>query len=406
MTSKQINHSTKATNELDTQSTIANTLVELHHSCPQYLKPATVTNSIQNVDKLDISNKVSLQDIVSNNGDTYCQSSDNKFVVGIVTNVVRNNQNNITSYFANFYNKQNEKKKTTKTFDRMIFFMDVFSLSGQCGVIIYNNNDKAHQSLSLVISSDNAVLPGTAIAIMEPTYEKLYLGDNNDMPILLDDDMKSIIPLDMKENKWIWQREFPISTLITDVGTRAFLYKKVFLKLNHVQIVKSNCTGQLCDRIHKEDGSTSCFCFSTPHTQSLVLSCNVFVYNNLDLDNSTHFIHVNRHFQSYRFTMLLTDRVIIDTTMIADETQKYQPKLRLHVSAYVKYVNEHGGWTIMGWYRNALKQDANVTTDDRKSKSDDNKNKILSEEVEPHIVRLVPNEYPFTDYPTNPFTFD
>ena len=288
----------------------------------------------------------------------------------------------------------------------MIFFMDVFSLSGQCGVIIYNNNDKAHQSLSLVISSDNAVLPGTAIAIMEPTYEKLYLGDNNDMPILLDDDMKSIIPLDMKENKWIWKREFPISTLITDVGTRAFLYKKVFLKLNHVQIVKSNCTGQLCDRIHKEDGSTSCFCFSTPHTQSLVLSCNVFVYNNLDLDNSTHFIHINRHFQSYRFTMQLTDRVIIDTTMIADETQKYQPKLRLHVSAYVKYVNEHGGWTIMGWYRNALKQDANVTTDDRKSKSDDNKNKILSEEVEPHIVRLVPNEYPFTDYPTTPFTFD
>jgi hypothetical protein len=367
------------------------------------ITPATSINSNELPTELLTSNQISLQDIVIKNGEVYEQDSDNKYVVGIVTHLVRNNQSNQSTYFNNFYNNKKKEQSKNKPFDRMIMFVDVNSTNGQCGVIIYYSALEAQQSLTLVRKSEFAILPGMPIAINEPSFNGLFLGTRGDMPILTDLKMNSIIPLDKDESKWMFKISYPIIPPADQVVTRAFIYDQVYIKVNNVQIEKSNCTGRLCDRTEQENANSICFCFSSGSSQALVITCKVFVFSDEKMEENQ--IHVNHKFQSYQFTLMLTDTVIFDMTMTAEETIRYRLKLRNYVSKYISHVNQNGGWSIIGWYRNARKTDAHTTIDNKKVKIDEDKNTIISEYVEPHIVKLIPLHYPLDKFEEPPFTF-
>ena len=64
-------------------------------------------------------------------------------------------------------------------------------------------------------------------------------------------------------------------------------------------------------------------------------------------------------------------------------------QMRRHLSIIVDYVNANGGWSVIGWFRVGMLQDAADSSQDLPRNQTE---LIAAETVSPHISRLCPTE--------------
>ena len=243
-----------------------------------------------------------------------------------------------------------------RTYDRLALFADTRE-PGRCFAMIYKNSAASTNFFSRCIRTHEGV--GNVFFLDEPTPVTSTLGSTASVPII--ESVWDALPISN-----------PIDTLLPNVPllppdmgcTRYFCSHNVReLQFHNASFVDSVCTGVFCDRQLCTDTVTNpqairCGCFHYDRSSApLTIQFDIAMPCPLDFDQSG--ITYISGFRSYRTTLLF----------IKKDTLKYVKKndsndlntLRNAVREVVQYVNNNGGWSIVGWLRTGTVHDISET---------------------------------------------
>ena len=243
-----------------------------------------------------------------------------------------------------------------KNYDRLALFADT-SENGRCFAIIFKNSAVAAKFFDHCIRSQEGV--GHAFFLDEPSPVTSTLGSTPSVPII--ESVLKTIPINN-----------PINTLIPHVPletpnmgcTRYFSSHNVTdIKFLNAQFVDSICLGYFCDRQLCVDNLTTptnakCGCFyqdrSTAPTiiqVDIVLPCPV----SFDQTGKTYITN----FRSYNTSLLFIKKETLK--IVENDNSDHLDLLRLTIKNIVKYVNDNGGWSYIGWLRTGIVHDISET---------------------------------------------
>jgi hypothetical protein len=135
----------------------------------------------------------------------------------------------------------------------------------------------------------------------------------------------------------------------------------------------------------KNAEGTPCGCLVQSDRCNVVLSCNLFIRT----QEGEQLFSV-KNFRSWVFTKLLCGSSLSDLLTKADYSDDESfDQIRSHLSIIVDFVNANGGWSIIGWFRIGMLQDAADSSQDLPKNQMEF---IAAETVTPHISRLCPTE--------------
>jgi hypothetical protein len=116
----------------------------------------------------------------------------------------------------------------------------------------------------------------------------------------------------------------------------------------------------------------------------VVLSCNLFVK-----DRDKRNILVVKEFRSWVFTKMICGSSLSDNSCKDDFNDGDNlDRLRERTSVIIDYINANGDWTIIGWYRVGMQQDAADKMQDHNKIPVET---VAAETITPHVSRLIPN---------------
>ena len=183
---------------------------------------------------------------------------------------------------------------------------------------------------------------GDVYAMPEPSKEIKTLG--REMYIVSSRD--AFIPLKTPAlpNKEMTQSQEGVS--------RFFILHGQHIEVRAPTLVPTQCTGTTCDR--RRINETNCGCYHKDRNsgRSHVLQMDI---NIKGTDSKLG------DWSSLRFTKLLMAGEIPAETDVGDKliVRNYRRK----ISALIEYVNNHGGFTVVGWHRLGVTTDASKTTE-------------------------------------------
>ena len=248
---------------------------------------------------------------------------------------------------------------TEATYHRMLMFRETSSSNGKCFVILLKNG----RDFTDLMYDDMKI--GDVVSIVEPVFSGNFLSSQCDVPIIstnLPDEFALapeavVTPDTVKSN--------PICN--PDQGcTLSFRREGVSVTIKGAKFKVHECKGTLCDRQKK-----GCTCmYNDFKTFNYVMEFMV----------SMDGYGVDISFSSLQFTRLV---LVVDTLKHHSvkhlNTRAVRIPLREKLKTLVTHVNDHGGWNVIGWMRAGEKVDQIDGTE-----------KVVSDTIAPHIVRLQP----------------
>ncbi len=200
---------------------------------------------------------------------------------------------------------------------------------------------------------------GNVFFLDEPTSVTSTLGSTASVPII--------------ESNWdSLPISNPINTLLPNVPllppdmgcTRYFCSHNVRdLQFHNASFVDSVCTGVLCDRQLCVDNMTNpnsvrCGCFHYDRSSApLLIQFDIGMPCPLDFDQSG--VTYVSSFRSYRTTLLFIKKDSLKNVKKNDSN--HLTTLRNAVRDVVQFVNNNGGWSIVGWLRTGTVHDISET---------------------------------------------
>jgi hypothetical protein len=142
----------------------------------------------------------------------------------------------------------------------------------------------------------------------------------------------------------------------------------------------------MCDRQEeKKAEGAPCGCLVQSDRCNVVLSCNLFVK-----DKEKQELFFVRNFRSWVFTKLLFGTSLSDLATKADynEGEMFET-VREHLFVIIDYVNSNGGWSVVGWFRIGMLQDAGDVSQDLPRNQIE---LIAVETFTPYVSRLCPSD--------------
>ena len=256
------------------------------------------------------------------------------FMIGILYKVTHFNHDNNLDAMAQ------ARKKQKKGYDRMFFFGDI---KGGTYCIV-GMNEKRSRTMCHHCVSDIAV--GQAYVL-----EKCYTNDGstlrNDMPVL--SFASKFYPL---VDEFVEELD-PIPIMKPDTGgeTTFFIIKNAKVELLDITLVGKGdtyppcCNGKFCDRMTRlKSNREACGCFAmNAMTSSVVLEVDI---KHID-ENKAHCFKANEH-RSLRTTEMFIDNLALLCTNSTEQRAAYAHRLEDCVEACNDYINNNGGYTIMG----------------------------------------------------------
>ena len=209
---------------------------------------------------------------------------------------------------------------------------------------------------------------GSCFVILEPTNEKTITSGSaavvqTKFPLIAIKmpDLRTFIPA--------WDQP----QLMT-----GFCQKEVELAVRGYGPVASQCTGSFCDRLYPSKKFCGCYMNDYRNVGSAVTYEGIFC---LTLNGERHQVKAS----SLAFFESLV-RGLVPPTLRLDELRQEGPvkRVRKALSRILTHVNALGGWTVVGWHRQGESHDA-----------DDDK--VLSEHIGAHIVKIFPSNQELLD---------
>ena len=296
------------------------------------------------------------------------EETENTYIIGQVLKLVHHNKNeeNEKSNIYTFYTRTTtgSRLRNTPTFDRMLFLTDEAN-PPQMFVMIFQFDEARNFFNDL----QNDILIGRFVIIYEP-----FNKNGNclqELPVI--------------------QSNYPClplkSTYISQVPTIAyrepmpgiwyyFRYKGKKLEFKSAQIVTRTsqkppaCSGVICDRQDPLVKSSGCGCFFVNKSDSIVLQVKIKMNE----------IPIRNEFRSLRLTRATVSSLATLSKMSSEDILCYAHKeLRDAVKSLCNYINQNGGFTIVGYALRSQQKDA----------SDQNR-KIEAEQPNIHLAYVYP----------------
>ena len=281
-------------------------------------------------------------------------------------------QNNGSTY-QSYYKKKNKDLSSSSQYYRLLLFRDLISLDGKVVYIVEGKhmNDKLWGRFPLL--RDNGVVTiGTYIGVINPMPITQWFC--NEIPIL-----------ECRGGSFVMKTPGTVASIKIDMGvmrntTRAFVLNNMEVEMSSMDVYNTKCSGLFCDRqraVEIRRGNRACGCYSMQtRIGNIVLVHHVTVSKgndvmlNMDDFSSLQFSHLymkTGFTSSMRFNLL-------------DYTPSYF-SLQKAADDVVKYINDNGGFTIIGWYKRGEINDVS---------NDDSQNDVESSDIGYHIVSIFP----------------
>ena len=230
-------------------------------------------------------------------------------------------------------------------------------------------------------------------------------------PLPIENSMRGDIPLVQTQTPVIVMERPSIVTTVSinmqikENHSMAFVLNGVQINVNRSVPIQTTCGGFLCDKQRVQDwnGQRGCGCYNmTQYRSNLVFEHSInFKKEEVKGGRVSH-----GNFSSYRFSQLylsgeIPSGVRISALRISDAYWGIQKTVR----NVVKYINENGGWTVVGWYKRGVISDRSLleprstssagptpATNNSAASSTNVDSEVGSGQVGFHIVELAPTD--------------
>lgn len=179
-----------------------------------------------------------------------------------------------------------------------------------------------------------------------------------------------------------------------------FVYNNVNLTVHLSSVLKTSCTGNLCDKQRISDwfGSRGCGCYGmASNSSSLAIEHSITIATPHDGERSME------HFSSMKFSKLYLNGDIPGACKLY-MLQLTQAEMNLLecIDDCINLINRNGGFTILGWYKRGIINDKSLMTNHSNNNSSRNSNneqdtQVDSGDISYHIVQIVPTNRAFLD---------
>lgn len=182
----------------------------------------------------------------------------------------------------------------------------------------------------------------------------------------------------------------PINNNIDGNQALAFCYNARIIRINHLSILHTGCTGLHCDKqdVAVNPRNSPCGCFGNSPFRSNLAYCFSVSFNSDEGE-----VRVMPNFSSLAFQKLFFSRPL-PAELAASSLSGTEVGLDAEdaIIDCVDYVNLWGGWTVVGWYKRGLINDVSLA-----GAVDGEENRVHAENVSLHIVQLIPTNRHFLD---------
>jgi hypothetical protein len=240
------------------------------------------------------------------------------------------------------YNSMSKRPKVNKTYKRVFFFLDLLT-QGACFVIFERDRSDESRYWRDAHSRSNTRV-GDIMLITEP--QKIENEIAGHLSIVKTD--RAFLPL---------QRPYAMRTFMPVIPDQdSFLgfnimHTKIVLK--NIISVDTSCTGIFCDRLYPR--SKPCGCYQT--NQRSYGANHVFKFQvqfNSGVPDSEDII---ASCSSLRLTELLFNASLPSNMSRSTYIEPRLEELRDSLHNIANFVNDHGEWTIAGWFRPTFTQE-------------------------------------------------
>ena len=201
-----------------------------------------------------------------------------------------------------------------------------------------------------------------------------------------------------------------------EIGTNqtlAFCLNNRILHLNKTLTVSTTCNGLMCDKscISEWNNTKGCGCVGmSPNVSNLALVHSIWISSVADMNMAANeriqrrISHTN--FSSTKFSLCyLTNRIppTVRKSSLSQANRLYW-ELEECIEEVVDFVNDNGGWTVVGWYKRGAIKDRSLIESSSSSNNTTNGSEdatVGSGKLSFHIVELTPTNQALLDRNTN-----
>lgn len=264
----------------------------------------------------------------------------------------------------------------SRPYDRIVTFADVLDPKGTCFALIFQNHSQSFSFFQPCIKTLEGV--GEIFILEEPDPVFNFLGTTQSIRIVdRCDRALPVIPQSITQVPRV-----PLSS--PPAGHTKYFCEHSLnsIRISRVYIQESSCAGTFCDRQQELTTNQKCGCFFTNKQGNIVLSMDVTI--NVPLSFSITGYRTIHRYTSWRTSQLFVKedswKTLIASLNTDSTDHKHRDAIRTCTKRIVDFINEHGGWTCIGWIRTGSVQD----------ESDTSGAMIASSEQDPHITYLYP----------------
>lgn len=251
--------------------------------------------------------------------------------------------------------------------DRMYVFADLLD-NGRCLVMLKTKTRESMDFTSINRKRASQILTGGVFAIFEPTPtdDRRKLGS---MPMATSE--YPLFPLPFAAEKFTIKNTIP-----TYMPNKLEVGEQKYFIIHDVQTLEINgfrldntytCKGRECDKAHKLFTNQHCGCTAVGNHRNV--GCFNVVFDNpfgRDRIHNEDKVVVRLH------------RSLRTTNMFFEDVEEYAREysdvncqsMKKQIKRMVKYINNKGGWTIVGWFRKGETIEEVATNDTDRVESD------------------------------------
>ena len=262
----------------------------------------------------------------------------------------------------------------------MFLFRELDSAIGQVVYMIESSGHNGRLWVRNVELRDNETITiGTCVAVIRLCPIVNQLG--NEVPLL---ESRGSLIIYNDPNRFL---EVRIDNGLSQNVTRAFVLNNTRIEIKSSHAVATKCSGFFCDGQRAQEiikGRRGCGCYSMETRLS-----NITMAHNILVTSEFHEpMFRMQNFSSVQFTrMSLSPTGLFPPTIriSSSETIRTMTKVEDSIDAVIDYVNDHGGFTIVDWYKRG-------EINDQGSNQGDNEEKVEDGEIGFHVDLLNPTD--------------
>jgi len=277
------------------------------------------------------------------------EETQNKVVVGFLINFCFPRSSQAFGFRLNSSvpgKGQNNRQKlfSTNNYEMIMIFADIYDLPNCFAIIFQHRRDFQRMFENNALSEKVTV--GDALVFLEPQPHDEKLGDN--MTVLKSPELSASLRTSIN-----WPTQDP---LVAPEGDCQVAFHCVGKTINIARTKlltgrdKITCANITCDR--QNINCTGCFGRS-PTQNPIVLQCDVTIPDCPAYDPATS-CAIFWSFRSLRFSQLFFGSLDQLSSRSPEVIRQLRNVIRQQVHAMIEHVNNHGGWTLIGWHRRGV----------------------------------------------------